>query len=98
MEHTHWSPTIPVRVRLPEPARDRGSKQKIKRRLLPHHMSQRRDIWCTNCLDIYCFNPKFVARSAPYETKQRRVKFRRSFGNIPSEFRKPYAGWGPMFR
>ena len=26
--HTHWSPTVPVSVWLPEPARDRGSKQK----------------------------------------------------------------------
>ena len=27
-EHCHWSPTVPVSVWLPEPARDRGSKQK----------------------------------------------------------------------
>ena len=59
----------------------------FKRRLLPHHMSQRRDIWCTNSPIISCFNPKFVDLSVPYEAKQRRVNFRRSFGNIPSEFR-----------
>ena len=57
--------------------------ENFKRRLLPHHMSQRRDIWCTNSPVISCFNHRFVDRSVPYEAKQRRVKFRRGFGNIP---------------
>ena len=55
----------------------------FKRRLLPHHMSQRCDIWFTNSPAISCFNPRFVDRSVPYEAKQRRVKFWRCFGNIP---------------
>ena len=78
MRH-HWSPTVPVSVWLPEPARDRGSK----RRFLPHHKSQCCDIWRTNSPVVSCFNPNFVDRSVPYEAKQRRVKFRRFFGNIP---------------
>ena len=41
------------------------------------------DIWCTNSPVIACFKPKFVDRSVPYEAKQRRVKCRRCFGNIP---------------
>ena len=68
--YTHWSPTVPVSVW-------------FKRRFLPHHMSQRRDIWCTNSPVLSWFDPKFVDRSVPYEAKQRRVKFRRCFGNIP---------------
>ena len=55
----------------------------FKRQLLPHHMSQRRDIWCTNSPIISCFNLKFVDRSVPHEAKQWHVKFRRCFGNIP---------------
>ena len=46
-------------------------------------MSQRRDIWYTDSPVVSCFNPKFVDLSVPYEEKQRRVKFRRCFGNIP---------------
>ena len=46
-------------------------------------MLQRRDIWYTNSPVVSCFNPKFVDLSVPYEEKQRRVKFRRCFGNIP---------------
>ena len=58
-------------------------KKKMKWRFLPHHKSQRRDIWCTNSPVVSYFNPKFVDRSVPYETKQWHVKFRRCFGNIP---------------
>ena len=68
-------------------AGSRIQTKNFKRRFLARHMSQRRDIWCTNSPVIACFNPKFVDRSVPYEAKQRRVKFRRSFGNILSEFR-----------
>ena len=68
-------------------AGSRIKTENFKRQLLPHHMSQRRDIWCTNSPVISCFNYKFVDRSVPYKAKQRRLKFRRSFGNIPSEFR-----------
>ena len=57
--------------------------ENFKRRLLPHHKSQRRDIWCTNSPVISSFNPRFLDRSVPFEAKQRRVKFRRCFGNIP---------------
>ena len=67
-----------------------GSRIKTRnfiRRFLPHHKSQRRDIWRTSGPVVSCFNPKFVDRSVPYEATQRRVKFRRCFGNIPSEFR-----------
>ena len=80
--------TVPVSVWLPEPARDRGRKQKtFKRRFLPHHKSQRCDIWCTGRPVVSCFNPNFVDRYMPHEAKEGRVKFRRSFGNRPSEFR-----------
>ena len=64
-------------------AGSRIQTRNFKRRFLPHHKSQRRDIWCTNSPVVSCFNPKFVDRSVPYEAKQRRVKFRRCFGNIP---------------
>ena len=64
-------------------AGSRIKTRNFKRRFLPHHKSQRRDIWCTNRPVVSCFNPKFVDRSVPYEAKQRRVKFRRCFGNIP---------------
>ena len=64
-------------------AGSRIKTKNFKRRLLPHHILQRRDIWCTNSPVIYCFNPKFVDRSVPYEAKQRRVNFRRCFGNTP---------------
>ena len=68
-------------------AGSRIKTRNFKRRFLPHHKSQRRDIWCTNSPVLSCFNPEFVDRSMPYEAKQRCVKFRRCFGNIPSEFR-----------
>ena len=58
----------------------------FKRRLLPHHMSQRRDIWCTNRPIISCFNPKFVDLSVPYGAKQRRVNFRRSSATYRRSF------------
>ena len=64
-------------------AGSRIKTRNFKRRFLPHHKSQRRDIWCTNSPVVSCFNPKFVDRSVPYEANQRRVKFRRCFGNIP---------------
>ena len=64
-------------------AGSRIKTENFKRRLLPHHMSQRRDIWFTNSPAISCFNPRFVDRSVQYEAKQRRVNFRRCFGNIP---------------
>ena len=64
-------------------AGSRIQTRNFKRRFLPHHKSQRGDIWCTNSPVVSCFNPKFVDRSVPYEAKQRRVKFRRCFGNIP---------------
>ena len=58
-------------------------KTKIfKRRYLPHHKSQRRDIRCIKRPVIFCFAPNFVDRSVLYDAKERRVKFRRSFGNI----------------
>ena len=68
-------------------AGSRIKTENFKRRFLPNHMSQRRDIWYTNSPVVSCFNPKFVDLSVPYEEKQRRVKFRRCFGNIPPEFR-----------
>ena len=68
-------------------AGSRIKTRNFKPRFLPHHKSQRHDIWCTNSPAVSCFNPKFVDRCLPYEAKQRRVKFRRCFGNIPSEFR-----------
>ena len=80
--YMHWSPTVPVSVWLPEPVRDRGSKQKTLNDDC-YHTTCRRDIWCTNSSVISCFNPRFVDRSVPYEAKQRRVKFRRCFGTIP---------------
>ena len=64
-------------------AGSRIQTRNFKWRFLPHHKSKRRDIWCTNSPVVSCFNPKFVDRSVPYEAKQRRVKFRRCFGNIP---------------
>ena len=67
-----------------------GSRMKtknFKRRFLPHHKSQRRDIWCTSRPVVFCFNPNFVDRSVLHEAKERRVKYRRCFGNIPAEFR-----------
>ena len=64
-------------------AGSRIKTRNFKRRFLPHHKSQRRNIWCTNSPVISCFSPKFVDRSVPYEANQRRVKFRRCFGNIP---------------
>ena len=64
-------------------AGSRIKTENFKRRLLSHHMSQRRDIWCTNSPVISCFNSRFVDRFVLYEAKQRRVKFRRCFGNIP---------------
>ena len=64
-------------------AGSRIKTRNFKQRCLPHHRLQRRDIWCTNSPVVSCFNPKFVDRSLPYEAKQRRMKFRRCFGNIP---------------
>ena len=64
-------------------AGSRIKTRNFKQRFLPHHKSQRRDIWCTNSPVVPCFNPKFVDRSVPYEAKQRRVKFRWCFDNIP---------------
>ena len=64
-------------------AGSRIKTENFKRWLLPHHMSQRRDIRCTNSPVISCINPRFVDRSVPYEAKERRVKFWRCFGNIP---------------
>ena len=68
-------------------AGSRIKTKNFKRRFLPHHKSQRRDIWCTISPIASCFNPKFVDRSVPYEAKHRHVKFRRCFGYISSEFR-----------
>ena len=65
-----------------------GSRMKtknFKRRYRPHHKSQHCDIWCTSRPVISCFDPNAVDRSVPYEAQERRVKFRRSFGNIPLE-------------
>ena len=64
-------------------AGSRIKTENFKRRFLPNHKSQRRDIWCTYSPVVSYFNPKFVDRSVPYEAKQRRVTFRRCFGNIP---------------
>ena len=64
-------------------AESRIKTRNFKRRFLPYHMSQRRDILCTNSPVVSRFNPKFVDRSVPFEAKQQRVKFRRCFGNIP---------------
>ena len=64
-------------------AGSRIKTENFKRRLLPYHTSQRRDIWCKNSPATSCFNPRFVDRSVPCEAKQRRVKFQRCFGNIP---------------
>ena len=55
----------------------------FKRRFLTHHKSQCRDIWCTSRPVIFCFALNFVDQCVPYDAKERRVKFRRSFGNIP---------------
>ena len=68
-------------------AGSRIKTRNFKRRFLPHHKSQRCDIWCTSGPVVSCFSPNFVDQSVPYEVKQRCVKFRRCFGNIPSEFR-----------
>ena len=64
-------------------AGSRIKTENFKRRFLPNHMSQRRDITYTNSPVVSGFNPKFVDLSVPYEEKQWRVKFRRCFGNIP---------------
>ena len=61
-------------------AGSRMKKNNFKRRFLPHHSSQCRDIWFT---DMHVFDPHFVHQSVLLETKGRRVEFRRSFGNIP---------------
>ena len=68
-------------------AGSRIKTRNFKQRFLPHHKSQRCNIWCTRGPIVSCFSPNFVDRSVSYEAKQRRVKFRRCFGNIPSEFR-----------
>ena len=68
-------------------AGSRIKTRNFKRRFLPHNKSQRCDIWCTRGPVVSRFSPNFVDQSVPYEEKQRRVKFWRCFGNIPSEFR-----------
>ena len=65
-----------------------GSRMKtknFKRRYRPYHKSQHCDTWCISRPVISCFDPNFVDRSVPYEAQEWRVKFRRSFGNIPLE-------------
>ena len=80
---TNYSWDITGRLRFRTRAGSQIKTKNFKRRLLPHHISQRCDIWCTNSPIMSCFNPKFVDRSVPHEAKQRHVKFRRCFGNIP---------------
>ena len=77
-------------------AGSRIKTRNFKRRFLPHHKSQRHDIWCTNSPVVSSLNAKFVERSVPYEAKQRRVTFWRCFGNIPSDVSVTIRWLGPL--
>ena len=69
-------------------AGSRIKTRNLKRRFLPHHKSQRCDIWCTRGPVVSCFSPNFVDWSVPYERSSGvwnfgdvSVTYRRSFGN-----------------
>ena len=87
--HCHWSPTVPVSVWLPEPARDRGSKQETLNNDFYHTTSRSAAIFGVQggrsylvlALTLWIGLCPMKRSSGVWNFGDVSVTYRRSFGN-----------------